>query len=168
MQLSTPRLLLRPGVPDDAHALTEAMGDHAVVSQLAHVPWPYSHSDALAFIESMQRDELPRFLIFETLDSGSGLVGGCGVSRPDGHLKLGYWVARQCWGRGIATEAVAALLETVRSLGSKQIYAEHKPENVGSMRVLIKLGFDQVNLESPDYDGPKTSSAAMVMRSLKL
>ena len=40
----TPRLLLRPGFPEDAPALAGAIADQAIVRNLATVPWPYQHA----------------------------------------------------------------------------------------------------------------------------
>ena len=37
----TPRLLLRPGFPEDAPALVAAIADQAIVRNLATAPWPY-------------------------------------------------------------------------------------------------------------------------------
>ena len=47
----TERLLLRPGWPEDAHALVAALGDREVVRNLARVPWPYGLGDAAALLE---------------------------------------------------------------------------------------------------------------------
>ena len=43
----TPRLLLRPGFPEDAPALAAAIADQAIGRNLANVPWPYSMRDAV-------------------------------------------------------------------------------------------------------------------------
>ena len=48
----TPRLLLRPGFPEDAPALAAAMSDGAIARNLAVVPWPYTLRDAEAFLAS--------------------------------------------------------------------------------------------------------------------
>ena len=46
----TPRLLLRPGFPEDAPALAAAIADEAIVRNLASVPWPYGMRDAEAYL----------------------------------------------------------------------------------------------------------------------
>ena len=48
----TPRLLLRPGFPEDAPALAAAMSDAAIARNLAVVPWPYTLRDAEAFLSA--------------------------------------------------------------------------------------------------------------------
>ena len=44
----TPRLLLRPGFPEDAPALAAAIADKAIGRNLVSVPWPYRMRDAEA------------------------------------------------------------------------------------------------------------------------
>ena len=48
----TPRLLLRPGFPEDAPALTQAIGDEIIVRNLATAPWPYGVRDAEALVRA--------------------------------------------------------------------------------------------------------------------
>lgn len=139
--IRTARLSLRPGRSGDIKALVAAMADRVVVEQLSSVPWPYTRADAERFIAGMTRDAMPRYLIFQSGADGEALVGGCGVTRGGEQLKIGYWVKREVWGQGVATEAVAALLDTLRALGYDRVFAEHKPENLASARVLEKLGF---------------------------
>ena len=42
----TPRLLLRPGFPEDAPALATEIADEAIVKNLATAPWPFRMRDA--------------------------------------------------------------------------------------------------------------------------
>ena len=42
----TKRLTLRPGWPEDAPALSQAIGHECVATRLARVPWPYALGDA--------------------------------------------------------------------------------------------------------------------------
>ena|SRR5690242_18048987 len=102
----TPRLLLRPGFPEDAPALASAISDEAIVRNLAAVPWPYSIRDAEAFLAKPRDPILPSLLIFERGPAAPLLVGACGLGRrPSGSVEMGYWIARAFWGSGYATEA---------------------------------------------------------------
>lgn len=69
----------------------------------------------------------------------NGEVAGYVVSwdSEDGRM-IGYWVGREFWGKGVATDSVAAFLriETQRPL--RAAVAKH---NIGSIRVLAKNGF---------------------------
>ncbi|HXS50775.1 MAG TPA: GNAT family N-acetyltransferase [Sphingomicrobium sp.] len=146
----TPRLLLRPGFPEDAPALAHAIADEAIVRNLVVVPWPYTVRDAEAFLASPRDPVLPSFLIFERTDGAPRLAGSCGLGRrPSGAVELGYWIARASWGRGFATEAGRALIDIARMLGLAQLEASHFIDNPASARVLDKLGFESTGIVAP-------------------
>ena len=68
-----------------------------------------------------------------------GRVAGNVVSwEQSGVRKIGYWIGKEYWGRGIATRAVSQFLrlETARPL-----HAHVAKRNVASIRVLQKCGF---------------------------
>ena len=139
----TPRLLLRPGFPEDAPALASAIADEAIARNLANVPWPYRMRDAEAFLASPRHPALPSCLIFEVGPGAPLLAGACGLGRrPSGAVELGYWLARPFWGRGIATEACTALIAIARALGLERLEGSHFIDNPASGRVLEKLGFE--------------------------
>jgi RimJ/RimL family protein N-acetyltransferase len=146
----TPRLLLRPGFPEDAPALAAAIADEAIVRNLATAPWPYSMRDAEAFLASPRDPILPSFLIFERGTGAPQLVGACGLSRrPSGSVEMGYWIASSSWGRGYATEACTALIDIARMLGLQSLEGSHFIDNPASARVLEKLGFTPLGIVAP-------------------
>src|SRR4051794_41905183 len=112
----TPRLLLRPGFPEDAPALATAIVDEAIARNLANVPWPYRMRDAEAFLASPRDPVLPSFLIFERTHGQPQLVGSCGLGRrPSGAAEMGYWIGRADWGRGLAQGVSRAVVLSARS-----------------------------------------------------
>jgi RimJ/RimL family protein N-acetyltransferase len=146
----TPRLLLRPGFPEDAPALAAAIADEAIVRNLGTAPWPYRMRDAEAFLASPRDPVLPSLLIFERTCGAPQMVGACGLGRrPSGAVELGYWIARVAWGRGIATEAGTALVDIARTLGLASLEGAHFVDNPASGRVLEKLGFEPVGITAP-------------------
>jgi RimJ/RimL family protein N-acetyltransferase len=66
------------------------------------------------------------------------VVGFVGSFLHDGQLQVTYWIARDHWGRGIATGALSQLLQCVTS---RPIYASAAKDNGGSLRALAKCGF---------------------------
>jgi RimJ/RimL family protein N-acetyltransferase len=80
---------------------------------------------------------------------GDEVVGDL-VSWPDeeAHRRVGYWLGRQYWGRGIATAALTAFLaeQTERPL-----YADVSKANPGSLRVLQKCGFRMLAEDEPGH-----------------
>ena len=134
----TERLFLRPGFPEDWQAIHAAMTDEGVVRNLARAPWPYREDDA-KFFASMQQDPyLPHFLV--TIP-GHGVIGSAGMGDNDGSPEIGYWIARDHWGRGYATEAAKGVIEVARMIGYRRLTAGHFVDNPNSGKVLRKVGF---------------------------
>lgn len=146
----TPRLLLRPGFPEDAPALASAIADEAIVMNLAGPPWPFRMRDAEAYLARTRDPVLPCLLIFERTASAPQLIGECGLKRrPSGAVELGYWIARSHWGRGFATEACVGLIDIARTLGLPAVEGAHFLDNPASARVLEKLGFEPIGIVAP-------------------
>ena len=165
----TPRLLLRPGFPEDAPALATAIADEAIVRNLATVPWPYRMRDAEAFLASPRDPVLPSLLIFERTAGAPQLVGACGLGRrPSGAVEMGYWIARAYWGRGFATEACNALVDIARALGLPRLEGSHFIDNPASARVLEKLGFEPTGLIAPRMSCARGVEAPARLMRLKL
>ncbi len=55
-----------------------------------------------------------------------------------GKREVSYWLGRQFWGKGIATQALSELLGTVKT---RPLYARAAKDNLASIRVLEKCGF---------------------------
>lgn len=145
MFIRTPRLLLRPFWSEDAPALHALLGDWEIVCQTGSVDWPFGPEDAAARIA---RETLPGesdFGIFLREVGGLRLAGGIGFGHWNERVpyaELGYWVARDCWGQGIATEAGRAVLELgFEGLRLPRLGAGHYTDNPASAAVLRKLGF---------------------------
>jgi RimJ/RimL family protein N-acetyltransferase len=165
----TPRLLLRPGFPEDAPALAAAISDEAIVRNLATAPWPYRMRDAEAFLASPRDPILPSFLVFERTDAAPRLIGSCGLGRrPSGAVEMGYWVGRSHWGRGFATEAGRALVEIARTLGLPSLEGSHFIDNPASARVLEKLGFEPLGIIAPRMSCARGIEAPARLMRLRL
>lgn len=52
--------------------------------------------------------------------------------------RVGYWIGREFWGRGIASSALADLLKLVKT---RPLYAEVANHNLASIKVLKKNNF---------------------------
>ena len=94
-------------------------------------------------------------LLVRTIVADGKVAGNIGSWPQDGQQLLGYWVGREFWGRGVATQALALLVEEV---SIRPLYAHVAVHNVGSIRVLDKCGFrrdraQEANAPAPD-EGP--------------
>lgn len=77
-------------------------------------------------------------ILIRTIDEGGAVAGYIFTFISDGKRVVGYWLGREWWGRGIATQALTEFLQIVteRPLG-----ATVAPANRASVRVLEKNGF---------------------------
>ena len=150
---------LRPAVPDDAPALAALV--HGQRTHLA--PWE-PERPAAWFTEAGQREALEQadrdraadrsyaYLITDAAGSILGRLTLASVVRGAGQFcSLGYWVAREATGRGVATAAVGQALQIAfDELGLHRVQAETLPHNHASRHVLEHHGFQRYGL-APQY-----------------
>ena len=88
-------------------------------------------------------------------EPGAGLIGRCGYNywlRQDRRASIGYDLAFDCWGNGIMTEAVRAMVTFgFEQMNLNRIEADTDAENYGSMRVLEKVGFRREGVQQEQY-----------------
>ena len=106
-------------------------------------PHPYAKKDARAFL-TMVTDRTPETMFAIAVEGEA--VGGIGfVLHPDVErvsAEIGYWLAEPFWGRGIVTEALAAVTaHAIKAHGLTRIYAVPFAWNAASCRVLEKAGY---------------------------
>lgn len=73
-----------------------------------------------------------------TIVADGQVVGHIACFPMEGNLEVTYWLGREFWGRGIATEALHQLL---RQVTVRPLFARTATDNLGSLRVLQKCGF---------------------------
>ena len=88
-------------------------------------------------------------LIALTIDADGEVAGNVVSWEQDGRQLVGYWLGREFWGRGLAT---AALAELVQKLGTRPLHAWVASSNAGSVRVLEKCGFVRVAEHTTDVE----------------
>ena len=125
----TERLFLRPAFPEDASALYAAICDADIVRMLSSAPWPYRPDDAERFCAASANAKLPDLLITLPGAFGAPIAGVIGLEEKDGAADMGYWIARDYWGKGLATEAGTAMIEIARGHGHRKLFAGHFVDN---------------------------------------
>jgi RimJ/RimL family protein N-acetyltransferase len=82
--------------------------------------------------------------LVRAIDTDGMVVGNVGSWIGPGVRLVGYWIGREHWGRGVATAALRAFLEEDRS---RPLHALVVTQNLGSIRVLEKCGFERSDEE---------------------
>jgi RimJ/RimL family protein N-acetyltransferase len=166
---------LRPWSDDDLDAIVRRINDPDIATFLDLVPHPYTARDAREWFaisaEGWRTGSSATFAIHVT--GVEGAVGGVGVrflgDLDEGGAEVGYWVAAEVRGRGIATTATRAAarwaFRAVPDLARLQLRAD--VQNVASNRVAEKAGFTREGvLRSQRYNARLGRRVDFVMWSL--
>lgn len=141
--IETDRLILRPFTLDDSEGVFEYASDPEVTR---FMDWPThqvidTSRDWIPFTLD-QWDSGEEYTWGITLKvSGANVIGAIGCSELNFKVSFGYVLNKQHWGKGIATEAAKALVDTLVAVeGVRRIWATCDSENAASARVLEKSG----------------------------
>ena len=154
IRLATERLILREHCPGDLQPLHAMLSDPATTWYIPDMR-KVDVGETGAYLRAVMRDAHARprlrfnLLIAERITGE--VAGSVGLHVIDGdagrvHYGLGYFVRRDLWNAGCATEAVRAVLDYVFALDAHRVTASCLAENLGSRRVLEKCGFVQEGL----------------------
>ena len=137
MTASARRISLRPFEEADAEALHPIFADAEAMAFWSTPPHA-SIEETRAFVRAT----------IEATRAGTGddqvvvldgrVIGKAGLW--DGE-EIGFILARDIWGRGLAREALEAVIERARARGAPRITADVDPRNRASLALLDKLGF---------------------------
>lgn len=149
----------RPIAFDDAQELARLQA----ANRAFMAPWDAIRPDAF-YTTTGQEVEVQRILqrtaegtaaahvILDDDARVAGVIRLNGVTRGAfDSCSVGYWVDQRANGRGLASEAVGAMLEVAfDDLGLHRVQAETLRHNVRSQRVLAKNGFEHIGM-APQY-----------------
>lgn len=137
--LETARLILRPRTLDDAEALHAAFSDAELMTYWSGP----AHASVAETRADLARDapEWRRWAITLKGDDTAIGVVAAGEKRQGNVTELGYILARDHWGGGIAREAVAAVIDRIFAEGQRRVFADTDPDNMASRALLERLGF---------------------------
>jgi RimJ/RimL family protein N-acetyltransferase len=130
----------------DVPAIVAAMREAEVVHWLPNIVQPYGVDDARRFIVVASSWLLAgREASFAIVDERDTLLGVAGVRATEDPPTVGYWVAAEARGRGLATAATAALSTwAFRTFACERLALHVEPGNLASRRVAEKCGYTQV------------------------
>ena len=137
------RITLRSPAYEDASRLAQLAADFDIAKNLAWMPHPYGLEDAQGFLGRVAHKRAPDDCALFIEHVEAGLIGCIGFHRETGELwpEFGYWIAKDHWGYGYATEAASLALGWAAREGVRAATAGHFVDNPASGRVLEKAGF---------------------------
>jgi RimJ/RimL family protein N-acetyltransferase len=94
-------------------------------------------------------------VMIQTILCDEQVAGNILCFEEAGKQEVGYWLGKDFWGRGVATQALGEFLKQVPQ---RPLYAFVAKHNLGSRRVLEKCGFAVCEVEAEGFllklDGP--------------
>jgi RimJ/RimL family protein N-acetyltransferase len=144
-RLQTPRLALERPRAKDAEDIFRRYAGDAEVTRLLGWPMHRSVADTRAFL-AFSDAEWEQWSVGPYLVRGGddgALLGSTGLQmETPWRASTGYVFARDSWGKGFATEALAAMVLLARTLGVRRLQALSHVDHIASRRVLEKCGFE--------------------------
>jgi RimJ/RimL family protein N-acetyltransferase len=146
-------VMLRPWREADVPGKLLAFGDPVVQRFSWPRTTPYTGADARSYFAEQEtarlRGEELNFALAEPGDQDVVLGGGSlyGVNLEQGCASVGYWLAPEARGRGVATHAVRLLARwAFTELGLARLELTCGPDNQASQRVAERCGFARESL----------------------
>ena len=151
-QVETERLYLCEWTGDEADEFLPIAQDPRVMRYITWWRSFTSSSGTRVHRSAIGASRGPRLLPLE-VDRETGhardgrLIGFCGLQPLAGtdEVEVGYWLAFDCWGKGLATEAATRALEfAFNERQMERVVAVAMPENAASLKVMEHLGMRYV------------------------
>lgn len=152
--IETGRLLLRTFTANDASLIYD-LNLNPEVTRYTHDPV----KDIRHAAEILEKIILPQYALYNYgrwavhLKPSLQFIGWCGLKyRPElNETDLGFRFKKEFWGKGFATEAAfASVRHGFEKLNLQCITGRAEPENIGSLRVLEKIGMNWIDQDEVD------------------
>jgi RimJ/RimL family protein N-acetyltransferase len=158
--ITTPRLRLRPWSVDDAEAALRIFGSDEVARWLAPAMTQVPDVGAMRGVlerwaETDGASERPTGR-WAVEDRETGRVVGAAAVLPlpplGEDLEIGWQLAPEAWGRGLASEAGHALAHFAFSGGEDEVFAVVRPRNARGIATARRVGMEWVGETEKYYD----------------
>ncbi len=142
--------------------------------------------DLPVFFEHQQDPEAAKMAAFPSRDKGAFMAHWAKIMKDDkvirrtilfdgqvagnivnfemfGKWEVGYWIGKEFWGRGIASEALKQLLSEVKT---RPLYAHVAKQNIASQRVLQKCRFEIIGEDKwqPNSNGEEVEELILELK----
>lgn len=132
-------ITLRPVIESDLPIFFEQQND-PVANEMA----AFAARDREPFMAHWEKILVNPSNIIRTILQNGEVAGNISSFDMDGKREVGYWLGRDFWGKGIASQALAQFLKLEPT---RPLYGYAAKHNIGSQRVLEKCGFEPAGEE---------------------
>jgi ribosomal-protein-alanine N-acetyltransferase len=145
--LETERLLLRKVTNKDLEFIHQGLSNEDVTQfMLIHYPTLESAKEQLRYYEDQYASEKGYYWVMQVklTNTPVGVIGITNITLEHRRAELGYWLLPEHQQKGFTKEAAKAVLYfSFDKLGIHRVEADTETENLKSIRVLEKLGFQR-------------------------
>ncbi len=144
-ELESKRILLRPLSINDAELIYKNWTSDPEVAKFMIWDVHKNVNDTIEWltVEEQNIDSKHYTWGFVRKETGELFGSGSITFKEDLNCyELGYNIMKKYWGQGLTTEAGKVILDfAISTLGEKKFFCRHAVDNIGSERVMTKLGF---------------------------
>ncbi|MCF8169391.1 MAG: GNAT family N-acetyltransferase [Rhodoferax sp.] len=157
--LTTERLSLVPFTDDHVDGLNAMNSDPEVMRYL--LGRPETRDETVVFVERVKLRWIEcGYSWWSFIEKESGQIVGAGALQnlrreatgspdPSCPLEIGWRLRRDCWNRGLATEAARAIAAfAFNTVHADELYAVCHPDNFASANVMKRLGMQYGGLQT--------------------
>lgn len=146
-ELRTDRLRMRRVQSDDIDAIHAIMSDAETMQFWSTPPHSTLAETKRWFASMMEADQAGESDEF-ILEHNGVAIGKLGAWRLP---EIGFFLHRDFWGQGLASEALLRFIHYSRDLGLDRLTADVDPRNSACLRLLAKCGFRETGRKSATY-----------------
>jgi ribosomal-protein-alanine N-acetyltransferase len=104
------------------------------------------------FIDNYTDWDYPNNFLILLDNRAIGIAGFPVISKEKSEFGFYYQLIKSCWNKGYASEAASALIKYIYNKYKKAvIYADALPVNPASIKILQKLGFEQIKFDKKGF-----------------
>lgn len=147
IHIETERLIIRSFKNSDYKKVAEACNEPDLAKMTLGIPIPYTEQNAkdwIAKVKVNEKEGISYELAVCFKDKPNHVIGSVAIidiKKRAQRGEIGYWINKNFWGQGIATEAAKAIINFgFNTLNLHSIIARHFEHNPASGRVMQKCG----------------------------
>ncbi|WP_105168261.1 GNAT family N-acetyltransferase [Pseudoalteromonas sp. T1lg23B] len=156
-EVKSSRLILtlaRPQYDEHPDAVAQKIQQVLQPQTCVALPQSWQNINTLADAHRWLRTQLLEAQIYMVVHrTTSELLGVAVVHEQGEEAYIGYVIAKEHWGKGYASEALQTLVACYKEQATvKTLWAGVSKDNISSIKVLTKSGFELANSEHQDLD----------------